>query len=363
MTKIIKDKKDITVAVGMSGGVDSSVAAYLLKKEGYNVIGLFMKNWDEDESKTCQSAIDFDDVIKVCNHLKIPVHNLNFCDKYFENVFKPFLEGYKNGFTPNPDILCNKEIKFNVFLEKALELGADFLATGHYCQNILIDNKNHLTRGEDENKDQSYFLYTIKSHILKKVKFPIGHLKKDLVRQIAIDANIPTATKKESMGICFIGKRNFKPFLNKYIGFNPGNFEDTKGKLIGQHDGMAFYTIGQRKGLKIGGEGPAWFVVGKDISRNVVIIDQGENHSALMAKSLVAKDISWVTDQKLEFPYKCSAKIRYRQKDENCTIEKIENDKIFVTFDDPQRAITPMQSIVFYKDNVCLGGAVIIDKK
>jgi tRNA-specific 2-thiouridylase len=347
-----------TIIVGMSGGVDSSVCAYLLKKQGHRVIGLFMKNWDEvDADGHCQATKDFADVVSVCEHIDIPYYSVNFVKEYEENVFSHFLKELKEGHTPNPDILCNREIKFKVFLEKALSLGADFLATGHYCQ---ISPTYELLRGNDPSKDQSYFLYTLTSSILKKVLFPIGHLPKTEVRKIAQEAKLPTARKKDSTGICFIGKRNFKEFTGKYLGYSPGPFETLDGKIIGAHDGIAFYTIGQRKGLKIGGPGDAWFVIDKDPSRNAVILAQGEDHPSLYRSTLIATDLSWVNGPPPKPPFPCTAKIRYRANDTPCVIESIEGGLAFLRFLSPERAITPRQSVVFYSGSVCLGGGVIL---
>jgi tRNA-uridine 2-sulfurtransferase len=345
------------VVVAMSGGVDSSVSALLLKQQGFEVIGLFMKNWEEkDAHGHCMASKEYEDVVKVCQHLDIPHYSVNFTDVYQREVFSHFLEELKLGYTPNPDVLCNREIKFKVLLEKALGLGAAFLATGHYCQNI----DSTLCKGKDAGKDQSYFLYTINSHILQKVLFPVGNLEKKQVRQIARDQGLATAHKKDSTGLCYIGERNFKLFLNQYLPFQEGNFETLDGKVIGQHDGSAFYTIGQRKGLKIGGPGSAWFVVGKDISRNVVYIEQGPDHPALYSQKLIATDISWITEEPLSFPFHCQAKIRYRQPDQECTIEKMEPGRVFVSFSLPQRAVTPRQAIVFYQNDRCLGGGLIV---
>jgi len=346
-----------TVVIGMSGGVDSSVAALLLKQQGYNVIGLFMKNWEEkDENGVCQSSKEYNDVIRVCEHLDIPYYSVNFVQEYWDSVFSQFLEEFKQGYTPNPDVLCNREIKFKVLLDKAIELGADFLATGHYCQN----KNGRLIKGVDGNKDQTYFLYTIKESILEKVLFPIGDLQKPRVREIAREHNIPTAEKKDSTGICFIGERNFKKFLSEYIQYQPGDFEDTKGNKIGKHDGVAFYTIGQRRGLGIGGPGDAWYVVGKDIERNVVLVEQGADHPAIFSNGLTAMELTWVTpDGEPELPYTCMSKVRYRQKDQPCVIRSIEGGRAVVEFPEPQRAVTPRQSIVFYDGEVCLGGGII----
>jgi tRNA-uridine 2-sulfurtransferase len=350
-----------TVVVGMSGGVDSSVSALLLKKQGYRVIGMFMKNWEEkNENGICNAACDYEDVVKVCEQLEMPFYTVNFVNEYRNQVFSQFLSELEAGFTPNPDILCNREIKFKAFLEKAIDLGADFLATGHYCRKSERLDLPELLKGTDPNKDQSYFLYTLSSSALKKVLFPIGHLFKTQVRQIAKEFGLATSEKKDSTGICFIGKRDFKEFTSRYLGYKPGKFENLKGVVIGEHDGIAFYTIGQRKGLRIGGPGDAWFVVGKDIERNVVIIEQGKHHPALYKSELIATELSWVAGYPpFSFPFSCLAKVRYRQPEQLCTIEKIEEDKAYVSFKKPQRAITPRQSIVFYENDRCLGGGII----
>lgn len=346
------------IVVGMSGGVDSSVSALLLKEQGHEVIGLFMKNWEEkDPAGQCVSSHDFDDMVKVCNQIGIPYYTVNFVQEYWDSVFSHFLNELKMGYTPNPDILCNREIKFKIFLEKALSLGADFLATGHYAQ---IHN-GKLMKSVDLEKDQTYFLYTLHSSTLEKVLFPVGHLPKKEVRAIAKKHGLATSEKKDSTGICFIGERNFKQFLSQYIPYQTGVFQTLAGKSVGKHDGAAYYTIGQRKGLKIGGPGDAWFVVGKDIQKNVVFVEQGEDHPALYQDSLIATDISWVGAPP-SLPCRCWAKIRYRQADQECLIEKIEDGKIYVSFPKPQRAITPRQSIVFYDQNTCLGGAIILEK-
>lgn len=353
-----------TVVVGMSGGVDSSVSALLLKQQGYNVIGMFMKNWEEnDENGVCKASLEFEDVVRVCDQIGIPYYSVNFVKEYREGVFNQFLEEFKKGDTPNPDILCNREIKFKAMLEKALELGADYLATGHYCQNDCFNDEFRLIKGMDLNKDQSYFLYTIKSHILSKVLFPVGDIPKPQVRKIAHENGLATSTKKDSTGICFIGERNFKQFLGQYIAYTPGNFETLSGEVVGKHDGVAYYTIGQRKGMGIGGQGEPWFVVGKDVGRNVVYIERGINHPALFTSHLIATEMSWVSPNgKPNLPFSCRAKVRYRQDDQACTILSEENGELKVVFDEPQRAITPRQSIVFYDGNICLGGAIISGK-
>ncbi len=338
-----------TVVVGMSGGVDSSVSALLLKNLGYKVIGLFMKNWEEEGP--CSAVQDFEDVIRVCKTLQIPYYSVNFVQEYRESVFAQFLEDYRAGLTPNPDVLCNREIKFKVFLQKALELGADFLATGHYCQ---LDPEGRLLRGRDPDKDQSYFLHAVNREAFQKVLFPIGHLLKKEVRAIAKEYQLATAEKKDSTGICFIGKRDFKPFLSQFLGTKPGPFKTLKGQVVGEHDGAAFYTLGQRKGMGLGGEGDAWYVVDKDLATNTVFVERGADHPALFRKELTAQNLTWV-DAEPNLPLRCTAKVRYRQVDTPCTLEASGK----VLFDDPQRAVTPGQSIVFYQGEVCLGGGVI----
>ncbi|MCP5469477.1 MAG: tRNA 2-thiouridine(34) synthase MnmA [Chlamydiales bacterium] len=339
------------VVVGMSGGVDSSVVAYLLKKQGYDVIGLFMKNW-EDEG--CTSASDYEDVAAVAGQLEIPFYTVNFAKEYWDRVFSRCLEEYEAGYTPNPDIWCNQEIKFKLFFEKALALGADYLATGHYCR---TDGKR-LLRGVDENKDQSYFLYTLKNSALDRVLFPLGGMEKSEVRKIAEEAGLATAAKRDSTGICFIGKRNFKEFLARYLPKKAGVFETRCGKVVGEHEGAHYYTIGQRRGLAIGGAGEAWYVVDKEMERNVVIVEQGDHNPELFSSSLSATDVSWVGGMPT-FPFKCTAKIRYRSPDERCEIVCEENGKLIVHFESKQKAITPRQSVVFYDGEICLGGAII----
>jgi tRNA-specific 2-thiouridylase len=345
-----------TVVVGMSGGVDSSVAALLLKAQGHRVIGLFMKNWEElDERGVCKSSVDYADVVAVCNTINIPYYTVNFVQEYQERVFRHFLEELKAGHTPNPDILCNKEIKFNVFFHKARQLGADFLATGHYCRR---DEEGRLLKGVDPGKDQSYFLYTLHTPLLNQVLFPLGELCKGEVREIARAHHLPTAAKKDSTGICFIGKRDFKEFTSQYLGYHPGVMQTLQGKVVGEHDGVAFYTLGQRKGLGIGGAGDAWFVVGKDPKRNILFVEQGDDHPALYRETLSATDLSWVGATP-PTPLSCMAKIRYRQADEPCTLLSIEEGRASVHFSNLQRAATSGQSIVFYQGDVCLGGGII----
>lgn len=353
------ENKQKKVIVGMSGGVDSSVSALVLKLMGYEVIGMFMKNWDEvDANGNCSSEADFQDVVAVCEKLDISYYTLNFVEEYRDNVFKYFLEEYKQGHTPNPDILCNREIKFKVFFNKAMEFGADYLATGHYCQTKTINNQTYLVKGKDQGKDQTYFLYAIDGSVLDRVLFPIGSIEKKIVRKIAKDYDLITHDKKDSTGICFIGERNFKNFLAQYLESQKGSFVrlDDK-KVIGPHEGQCFYTVGQRKGLGIGGPGGPWFVAKKDSVSNTVYVVEGENHPALYANDLIATEQTWITS-KVEFPLRCKAKIRYRQPDQACTVYE-QDGKLQVVFDEPQRAISPRQSIVFYNEHTCLGGAII----
>ncbi len=350
-----------TVVVGMSGGVDSSVSALLLKQQGYEVIGLFMKNWEEKEEQgICQATYDYDDVRRVCDQLKIPHYPINFVEEYRTQVFSQFLEDLEQGLTPNPDILCNREIKFKIFLEKALQLGARYLATGHYCQKERKEEGSHLLiKGIDANKDQTYFLYTVNQSILQNVLFPIGQLEKSAVRHIARQHGLATSEKKDSTGICFIGERHFRSFLSQHLAMQPGNLETLEGKIVGKHQGVAYYTLGQRKGLGIGGAGDAWFVVSKQMERGVLLVAQGADHPALYCDELTAHQLSWITTPPSTFPFSCYSKVRYRQADRPCIIHTIEEGKAWVTFPHPQRAVTPGQSIVFYQDSICLGGGVI----
>lgn len=343
----------------MSGGVDSSVTAALLKKQGHDVLGLFMRNWDEkDPDGTCSADRDFADVARVCDQLDIPYYSVNFEEEYWENVFAQFLEQYKAGLTPNPDVLCNREIKFKVLWEKAQDLGADFLATGHYCRIFHKNSHFYLQRGLDPNKDQSYFLYQIENKVLNNVLFPIGELEKSKVRDIARELNLQTSEKKDSTGICFIGKRKFRDFLSRYLPAQSGEIIDLEGNFIGKHHGIAFYTIGQRKGLEIGGAGQAWFVVDKKAEQNQLVVCQGSKCKELFSKSCTTLSPHWLLPQPPKFPLYCSAKIRYRTKDAVCTVEE-SREGLCVQFHEPQRAITPGQSIVFYDGEICLGGAII----
>ncbi|WP_409251469.1 tRNA 2-thiouridine(34) synthase MnmA [Bacillus sp. SCS-153A] len=355
-----KEPKDTRVVVGMSGGVDSSVAALLLKEQGYDVIGIFMKNWDDtDENGVCTATEDYEDVIRVCNQIGIPYYAVNFEKQYWDKVFTYFLDEYKAGRTPNPDVMCNKEIKFKAFLEHAMKLGADYLATGHYAQVEYRDGEYKMLRGKDSNKDQTYFLNQLGQEQLEKVMFPIGSIDKKKVREIAKEAGLATATKKDSTGICFIGERNFKDFLSNYLPAQPGNMETLSGEVKGKHDGLMYYTIGQRQGLGIGGAGEPWFVIGKDLDRNVLFVEQGFDHTALYSDSIMATDISWTSDKEKPAEFECTAKFRYRQEDHEVKVQLLEDNKAKVIFKEPVRAVTPGQAVVFYNGDECLGGGTI----
>ncbi|MDP8162510.1 tRNA 2-thiouridine(34) synthase MnmA [Pasteurella skyensis] len=353
------------VICGMSGGVDSSVSAFILQQQGYQVEGLFMKNWEEDDDTDyCTAAADLADAQAVCDRLGIKLHKINFAAEYWDNVFEHFLSEYKAGRTPNPDILCNKEIKFKAFLEYAAEdLGADYIATGHYVRRHDLDGQSQLLRGLDSNKDQSYFLYTLSKDQVAQSLFPVGELEKPIVRQIAEDLGLVTAEKKDSTGICFIGERKFKDFLARYLPAQVGNIKTIDGEVIGQHQGLMYHTLGQRKGLGIGGlknksEEP-WYVVEKDLINNELIVAQGHDNSALLSTGLIAQQLHWVDRQPIRKNLRCTVKTRYRQTDVACEIQPIDDDTIKVIFDEPQIAVTPGQSAVFYLDEVCLGGGVI----
>ena len=358
-----EQNRNKTVIVGMSGGVDSSVCAILMKLQGYNTIGMFMRNWEEKgEDGTCTSELDYQDVIKVCEQIDIPYYAVNFSQEYREGVFNHFLSEYKKGNTPNPDILCNREIKFKVFFEKAMDFGADFLVTGHYCQNQIKQDRSYLVKGRDTNKDQTYFLYTMQEQVLKKVLFPIGHLEKKQVRELASRFDLATQAKKDSTGICFIGERNFKEFLSQYIQSQQGDFIHLESKrAMGKHDGACYYTCGQRKGLGLGGPGGPWFVADKNIEDNSVYVVEGEHHPALYTDSLIANEVHWITEIP-SFPLQCQAKVRYRQADQECVVELNADQELVVSFKQPQRAIAVSQAIVFYQDDICLGGATIKSK-
>ncbi|MBP1914411.1 tRNA 2-thiouridine(34) synthase MnmA [Lederbergia galactosidilytica] len=355
-----KAPKDTRVIVGMSGGVDSSVAAMLLKEQGYDVIGVFMKNWDDtDEFGVCTATEDYEDVIRVCNQLDIPYYSVNFEKQYWDKVFTYFLEEYKSGRTPNPDVICNKEIKFKAFLDYAISLGADYVATGHYARVVRENKKVHMLRGKDENKDQTYFLNQLTEGQLSKVLFPLGDMEKPRVREIAVEANLVTAAKKDSTGICFIGERNFKEFLKGYLPAQKGNMETFDGKVVGEHEGLMYYTIGQRRGLGIGGDGEPWFVMGKDIERNVLYVGQGFHHKKLYSDSILADNVSWISNGDIPDTFECTAKFRYRQPDNKVTVVRLDESKVKVIFHEQIRAIAPGQAVVFYQGEECLGGGTI----
>ncbi|WP_294828348.1 tRNA 2-thiouridine(34) synthase MnmA [uncultured Gilliamella sp.] len=356
------------VVVGMSGGVDSSVSAYLLQQQGYHVVGLFMKNWEEDDSdEYCSAAADLADAQAVCDKLNIKLHTINFAAEYWDNVFEHFLSEYKAGRTPNPDILCNKEIKFKAFLEYAAEdLGADYIATGHYVRKRETGNKVELLRGIDTNKDQSYFLYTLSENQIKQSLFPVGELEKPQVRKIAEQLGLVTASKKDSTGICFIGERKFNDFLARYLPAQEGLIRTVDGQVIGKHQGLMYHTLGQRKGLGIGGlkqaDDTPWYVVDKDIKNNELIVAQGHDHPALFSIGLIAQQLHWVDRNMVTEPFECTVKTRYRQQDIICQVNPLAEDKIEVIFEHPVAAVTPGQSAVFYKNEVCLGGGIIEER-
>ena len=351
------------VVVGMSGGVDSSVAAALLKEQGYDVIGLFMHNWEEDDnSGTCTAVSDYEDVKRVCTNLHIPYYTVNFASEYLDRVFSYFLEEYKKGRTPNPDVLCNREIKFGPFLEYAKTLGADYIATGHYAKISHENGVHKLLKAKDQNKDQTYFLNQLNQEQLQDVLFPLGDLEKPKVREIAEKYGFTTAAKKDSTGICFIGERRFREFLKTYIPCKPGDIVDiNNNKVVGKHDGVMYYTLGQRRGLNIGGvssgNGDRWFVIDKDVNKNILYVSQGEDDK-LFSNGLVSYKINWIPNEPKEKTFECYAKFRYRQPDQKVTVT-IEKDKVCVSFKEKQRAVTPGQFVVFYTETECLGGGII----
>ena len=359
------DNSQIRVVVGMSGGVDSSVAAYLLKQQGYDVIGLFMKNWDDtDDNGFCTAAEDYEDVARVAEQIGIPYYSVNFEKEYWSRVFEYFLEEYRNGRTPNPDVMCNKEVKFKAFLDYAMQLGADFVAMGHYARVKRDENGNvHLLRGVDANKDQTYFLNQLSQDQLQKSLFPLGHLEKKEVRKIAEQAGLATAKKKDSTGICFIGERDFNEFLANYLPNKPGKMLTLSGEVKGEHMGLMYYTIGQRQGLGIGGGGETnepWFVIGKDITTQTLYVGQGFHHPNLYSEYLEASNVHFTSNELKPDTFKCTAKFRYRQQDVGVTVKLDSTQtKAVVTFDEPVRAITPGQAVVFYDGEECLGGGLI----
>lgn len=350
------------VVVGVSGGVDSSVAAYLLKEQGYDVVGLFMVNWEEIDG-TCTAEQDFEDVKRVCNNIGIPYFSVNFAKEYYERVFEYFLDEYKKGRTPNPDVLCNREVKFGPFLEQAMKLGADKIATGHYCKKIEKDGKYYLAKADDLNKDQSYFLCQLNQEQLKSVIFPLESIEKPRVREIAKQLDLSTAEKKDSTGICFIGERNFKKFLQQYLPAQRGKILDLEGNEVGTHDGLMYYTLGQRRGLNIGGRkggnGERWFVIKKDLENNILYVSQGED-DLLYSDGLYASTMNWIPEIPKVKEFDCLAKFRYRQPDQKVHVTILNDKEIKVDFAERQRAITPGQFVVLYdEDGLCLGGGII----
>lgn len=348
------------IVVGMSGGVDSSVAALLLKEQGYDVIGVFMKNWEEqDENGVCTSESDWRDVREVCDLIGIPYYSVNFAQEYWDRVFSYFLEEYRAGRTPNPDVLCNREIKFRAFLDFAMQLGASRMATGHFVQ---TNENGDLLRGADPNKDQSYFLYMLKQHQLQRAMFPVGHLTKADVRRIAEEKGLPVSKKKDSTGVCFIGERKFKQFLQTYLPAMPGDMVAPDGQVVGRHDGLMYYTLGQRRGLGIGGcgDGRSWFVIGKDLENNRLLVAQGEDHPMLYSGRSLAGGVTWIGDAPIRDgeTLQCTAKFRYRQTDQPVEVT-LQGDKLAIRSLVPQRAVTPGQSAVLYQGEKCLGGAVV----
>jgi len=361
--KPVPVKNAPSVIVGMSGGVDSSVAALLMQQQGYQVSGVFMKNWEgDDTAQHCAAETDLADAQQVCDQLQIELHGVNFADQYWDRVFAYFLQEYRSGRTPNPDILCNREIKFKAFLDYARSLGADYIVTGHYARIGREGETYTLLRGRDNNKDQSYFLYTLGQQQLAHSLFPVGELEKSQVRQMAQQQQLATYNKKDSTGICFIGERDFRDFLQRYLPAQPGEIQTVEGRVIGQHQGLMFYTLGQRQGLGIGGikgyEGATWYVANKEMENNILRVVEHHQHPLLYREQLLANELHWVSGQSPPLPFKCSAKTRYRQDDADCTLEHHEQG-LQVRFTQPQLAVTPGQSVVFYQDDICLGGGII----
>ncbi|MBE5811725.1 MAG: tRNA 2-thiouridine(34) synthase MnmA [Clostridiales bacterium] len=349
------------IVVGMSGGVDSSVAALLLKQQGYDVIGVFMKNWEEEGSDgVCTAEEDWNDVREVCQTIGIPYYAVNFAKEYWDRVFSYFLDEYRAGRTPNPDVLCNREIKFKAFLDFAMQLGASKMATGHFVQ---TNEKGELLRGADGNKDQSYFLYMLHDEQLKKAMFPVGHMTKAEVRQIAEEHGLINSKKKDSTGVCFIGERRFKTFLQEFLPAQPGDMVDPDGKVVGRHDGLMYYTLGQRRGLGIGGcgDGRSWFVIGKDLKKNQLLVAQGEDHPMLYSTLSVAGGVTWVGDAPIQVgeTLLCTCKYRYRQADGPVEATLQADGRLLLRSLEPQRAVTPGQSAVLYLGEKCIGGGVV----
>ncbi len=351
------------IMIGLSGGVDSSVAAYLLQQQGYAVQALFMKNWDEDDAESCSAEQDLADAQALCARLGLTLHTRNFAAEYWDQVFAFCLDEFRAGRTPNPDVLCNREIKFKVFLEHAQALGAQNMATGHYARVTRRDGRQRLFKALDLDKDQSYFLYALNQDQLAHAVFPLGELTKPDVRKLAAQQGFGTHDKKDSTGICFIGERKFKEFLSRYLPAQPGDIITPEGNIIGRHDGLMYHTLGQRKGLNIGGRrdatGEPWYVAAKHMQKNTLLVVQGDRHPLLFSQSLSAEQLTWIAGEPPPLPLRCGAKTRYRQADQACTIESISGGVCSVHFDIPQRAVTPGQSIVFYQGDECLGGGII----
>ena len=351
-----------TVVVGMSGGVDSSVSAYLLKQQGYKVIGLFMQNWQNEPGEICTSEIDFSDASEVCDKLEIPLHKANFSDDYWDRVFEEFLSEHRNGRTPNPDILCNREIKFKSFFKYALKIGADFIATGHYASLVERNGNKYLCRAKDVDKDQTYFLHEVKESEFSKCIFPLQNLLKSEVRDIAKKLDLSVSSKKDSVGICFVGEKNMKDFIGRFIELKKGPIYDENDNKIGEHNGATLYTKGQRHGLNIGGvkgkkELP-WYVYDKNINNNEIYVCQGVNNKLLFSKSLECESISWINDNKIKYPINCYLQVRHQHTPVKCVINKTKKG-FKIIFDESIRGVAPGQSAVFYDDNICLGGGVI----
>lgn len=365
MTLSKEERANTRVVVGMSGGVDSSVSALLLKEQGFDVVGLFMKNWDDtDQSGHCTATEDYKDVALVAEKIGIPYYSVNFENEYWDRVFEYFLSEYQAGRTPNPDVMCNKEIKFKAFLDYAMNLGAGYIAMGHYAQVRRDENGCvHLLRGKDRNKDQTYFLSQLSQEQLQKALFPLGHLDKSQVRKIAREADLVTANKKDSTGICFIGERDFNDFLSDYLPNQPGEMMTLDGEVMGNHMGLMYYTIGQRHGLGIGGTGKGndpWFVIGKDLSQKILYVGQGYHHPHLYSEYLDASQIHFTQEEPMPAIFECTAKFRYRQEDVPVTVELSDDQsQARVIFKEATRAITPGQAVVFYQDEECLGGGLI----
>lgn len=362
------EKKNIKVIVGLSGGVDSAVALINLKEQGYDVEAMYMRNWDSAVNgdilgnpdlleDVCPQEKDYQDAVKVAEKLGVKIHRVDFVEEYWDNVFSYFLDEYRHNRTPNPDVLCNKEIKFKAFLEKALELGADYIAMGHYAR-VIHSDKHYLLRGKDSNKDQTYFLCQVNSYQLSKALFPIGDMEKPAVRQKAADYGLEVATKKDSTGVCFIGERNFKEFLKNYLPATPGDIVDTNGVVVGRHEGIMYYTIGQRHGLGIGGPGEAWFVCGKDVQKNHLIVGQGTQTELLYANRVIVTNVNIINGPLVDNG-NLTAKFRYRQADIKVNIKWLSEDKLEITTTEPSKAITPGQFAVIYDGEYCLGGGII----